>query len=80
MNGLGDLDDALEVFRLLEPDFLGLPHDPQPDRNQIRPQPLRQIVLGLGKILDEDGPQLAYEEQRFHCLARFRAGLVRGLQ
>ena len=25
-------------------------------------------------------PQPAHEQQRFHCLARFRAGLVRGLQ
>ena len=46
---LRDFDDALEVVRLLEPDLLGLAHDPQPDRNQIGPQLLRQIVLGLAR-------------------------------
>ena len=41
---------------------------------------LRQVVLGLGEILDEDRPQLAHEQQRLDRLARLRAGLLGRLQ
>ena len=48
-NGDGHLDDALEVVRLLEPDLLGLAHDPEPDGDQIGAQLVRQVVVGLGR-------------------------------
>ena len=70
----------LEVLRTALPDFLGLTHHPEPHRDEIGPELLRQPVLGLGEILDEDPPQPAHEMQRLDRLDRARPLLLRNRQ
>jgi hypothetical protein len=82
--GLGDdfrdPDDAVAILRAPEPDFLGLAHNPDPDRDEVGSELLGELVFRMRQVLEQNRPEPPAEMESLDRFARLRPVAFGGLE
>jgi len=73
VNHRTDFDHASKILRLSGTYQRRFLDDPKPDRDQVGAQNVRQIILGVDKVLDKGVLKLADKTKRLDGFPRLRA-------
>src|SRR5271166_4362180 len=79
-DNLVDLDHRRQVVRLAAEHAINLLVHPDADRDDSGSELVRQLIIGVVEVGDEDHPQAAKIVERLDALARLRALLLRRSQ